>query len=170
MVGRSAGASAAPRIRTAAPADGPAVARIYVASWNAGFRGLMPPRRCDDDEIDRWRRDLGEPWPHRWWVAELERGVAGFAGICPSRDPVDPTLGELDTIAVAPDCWRRGVGRTLMAQALAFLARDGYREALLWTLADYPHGHAFYRDTGWQPDGGTRSGGLQVRFRHAIDP
>ena len=29
----------------------------------------------------------------------------GFAGIGPSRDPDDPRLGELDTIAVAPRAW-----------------------------------------------------------------
>ena len=91
-----------PVIRDATPDDAPVVARIYIDSWNAGFGDLMPFRTLDAERVERWRRDLSAPLPHRWWVAAMASEIVGFAGIGPSRDPIDPELGELDTIAIDP--------------------------------------------------------------------
>jgi ribosomal protein S18 acetylase RimI-like enzyme len=185
-------------IRTATAADAARVAQIYVDSWNAGFGDLMPPQVLEDDRIDRWAATLTTaasaasaasadsqpaatsartrtgprvattPRVARWWVAARCGAIAGFVGIGPSRDPVDPELGELDTIAVDPAHWRSGVGTALMRTALGALDDDGYREAILWTLADYDRGQRFYLSTGWTPDGGTRDNGHQVSFRHRL--
>jgi GNAT superfamily N-acetyltransferase len=77
-------------------------------------------------------------------------------------------LGELDTIAVRSSMRRRGVGGALMAIAVEDLAVDGYLSAIVWTLANYPHGDAFYRATGWTPDGASRAGGTQFRYRRSL--
>lgn len=155
-------------VRAANGDDALLVAHIYVESWNAGFVGLMPKREVAAELTERWRRDLTEPAPKRWWVAERKGLVIGFVGVGPSRNPVDPKLGELDTIAVSPGCWRVGVGRTLMSVALTYLKADGYREAILWTLAGYEQGQTFYEAMGWRLDGGTRAGGRQVRYRYFV--
>jgi N-acetylglutamate synthase-like GNAT family acetyltransferase len=154
-----------PIIRKARISDTPSIAQIYVDSWNIGFRGLLPARQLTAELVLRWERDLALPAPHRWWVAETAEIVVGFVGIQPSRDPLDPALGELDTIAVAPHCWRRGIGRALLAVALENLRADGYREAVLWTLAHYDQGQRFYEAAGWRLDGGVRDEGRQVRYR-----
>jgi GNAT superfamily N-acetyltransferase len=155
-------------IRGAAAGDAPTIARIYVESWNAGFGSLMPRRELDSELVARWRSDLGAPLPQRWWLATRDDSAVGFAGIGPSRDPIDPGLGELDTIAVAVSQWRTGVGRALMAHALQHLAADGYREALLWTLASYPRGAAFYESMGWRSNGAVRAEGRQVCYTHSL--
>lgn len=155
-------------IRVAEERDASAVVQVYIGSWNAGFAGLAPERRVDAELVARWKKDLIAPLPHRWWVAELNGIIIGFAGICPSRDPVDTNFGELDTIAVDPTMWRQGIGRGLMANALAYLVRDGYREAVLWTWANYDRGKAFYEKTGWFLDGRTRNDGRQVLYRHYL--
>jgi GNAT superfamily N-acetyltransferase len=155
-------------LRTARPADAAEVARIYIDSWNAGFGELMPHRIVTPELIGRWQDDLVQPLPHRWWVAELGGAIVGFAGIGPSRDPIDAGLGELDTIAVEPGQWRSGIGQRLMATAIDQLIADGYREAVVWTLANYPRGQRFYMATGWRPDGGTRDHGRQVRYRRSL--
>lgn len=154
-------------VRAASGDDAPQVTRIYVDSWNTEFVGLMPPRSVTAELVERWRQDLARLVPQRWWVAE-KGSVVGFVGIGPSRDPVDPTLGELDTIAVDPGCWRGGVGRALMAVALQHLMADGYREAVLWTLAGYGQGQRFYEATGWRLDGGARAGERQIRYRRVL--
>ena len=126
-------------IRTAAVDDAGAVTRIYIESWNAGFGELLSraDRTVTPELTERWQRDLAQPAPHRWWVAERSGRIVGFAGIGPSRDPVDPRLGELDTIAVDPRHWRTGVGRALISLALRYLVSDGYREAIVWTVEGY---------------------------------
>ena len=155
-------------IRPAVSRDCEEIARIYVISWNAGFGHLMGHRKVELELIGRWRQDLASPPPNRWWVAELDGTTVGFAGIRPSRDPVGPSLGELDTIAVDPACWRTGVGGALMSQCLRSLSEDGYLAAVLWTLANYPRGAGFYRATGWRPNGRVRDGGRQVSYTHPL--
>jgi GNAT superfamily N-acetyltransferase len=155
-------------VRPATPDDAEAVVHVYVDSWNSGFGPLMPAIAADRQRIDRWRGALAESPPARWWVAERHGAIVGLVGIRPSRDPIDPTLGELDTIAVDPGAWRSGVGRTLMSVALRWLRSDGYRSALLWTLRQYPRGISFYEATGWRPGGAHRQGGQQVRYDHDL--
>jgi len=157
-------------IRPAVPDDAEAVARIYIDSWNAGFGELMsqPNRTVTTELVERWRHDLAQPTPHRWWVAQHEGSIVGFAGIGPSRDPVDSQLGELHAIAIDPPYWRKGIGRALISLALQHLVSDGYREAVLWTVEGYERGIAFYEAMGWSRDGGVRDNGRQIRFRRDL--
>ena len=101
-------------------------------------------------------------------VAESGGSVIGFVGIGPSRDPIQPDLGELDTIAVAPSAWRHGVGRRLMGSAIELLGDAGYRRCILWTLADYEQGRSFYEATGWRSSGEVRDSGRQIAFRRVL--
>ena len=157
-----------PSIRPALPSDAEDITRIYVVSWNAGFGHLMEYREVDPELTARWQRDQGLSPPNRWWIAEIDRHTVGFAGIGPCRDPVDSSLGELDTIAVDPASWRTGIGRALMTHCLYFLSKDGYKEAALWTLENYPRGAGFYAATGWQRNGRVRDGGKQVSYSHPL--
>ena len=152
-------------IRPAVLDDTEAVARIYIDSWNAGYGELMSQadRTVTPDLTAHWSHDLAQPLPHRWWVAEHRGSIVGFAGIGPSRDPVDPEIGELDSIAVDPPYWRKGIGKALISLALQHLVSDGYREAILWTVEGYERGIAFYEAMGWKRDGGIRDGGRQIR-------
>ena len=147
-------------IRSATTEDAYRVTQIYVDSWNDGFPDLMPTAVLDDARVRRWTGELAEP---RWWVAEVNGLIAGFTGIGPSRDPIDPDLGELDTIAVDPAYWRRGVGKALMHKALEELAA-AYPEAILWTLANYPQRQRFYETTGWTLTDITRANGTQIAY------
>lgn len=155
-------------LRCANVTDAPAIVQIYVDSWNLGFNGLLPPITFTNERVARWERDLLAPLPQRWWAAEAGKSIIGFVGIGPSRDLCDPTLGELDTIAVTPAWWRSGVGRRLMQEALLWLRLDGYQEAILWTLAHYPRGQRFYEAMGWQLDGSVRDEGRQIRYRYKL--
>ena len=159
-----------PSIRSATPADVDEVTCIYIDSWNAGYGELLSraDRTVTPDLVKRWSHDLARPVPHRWWVAERMGLIVGVVGIGPSRDPVDPQLGELDTIAVDPPHWRTGVGRALISLAFQYLVSDGYNEAIVWTVEGYERGIAFYEAMGWRRDGGVRDEGLQIRFRQNL--
>lgn len=147
--------------------DAAEIAWVYVASWNEGFRHLMPPRVLDVEQVARWSREL-DSGRGRWWLAERGQSVVAFAGTAPSRDPIDPDLGELDTIAVAPRAWRQGAGRALMRTALHDLRDAGRHETILWTLADYDRGRRFYEATGWRRSGEMRDSGRQIAFRRSL--
>lgn len=155
-------------IRPAVQDDAAIITQIYVRAWNNGFGSRMPQIEASPARIERWQHDLSNATPTRWWVAEVQGEAVGFVGLGPSRDPVDPALGELDTIAVSPNTWRTGVGKALMRVALDRLRSDGYRSALLWTLSRYPQGESFYRANGWRLNGATRDGGNQVRYDYDL--
>ena len=134
-------------------------------------------RTVTTDLTERWRQTLARPVPHRWWVAEQMGSIVGFAGIGPSRDPVEVRLGELHAIAIDPPHWRSGVGKALASIALRYLVLDGYEEAIVWTVEGYERGIAFYEAMGWRRDGEVRSEGKHIRFgrdlsnlRTAISP
>ncbi len=159
-----------PIIRSASTTDAEAVARIYIDSWNAGFGELIeqPDRIVTPEHIECWRGDLAKSAPHRWWVAEHAGKIVGFVGIGPSRDPVGATLGELDTIAIDPSYWRRGIGKALASIAFRHLVANGYDDAIVWTVEGYEQGIAFYEAMGWKRDGGIRDNGRQVRLRRPL--
>ncbi len=162
-------------VRVATPADAAEVARVYVASWNAGLGERMRHREDTPGEIERWRTEL-DGRGTTWRVALLCDQVVGVVGTRPSRDPVEAGLveagcaglGEVDTVAVDPDAWRRGVGRSLMRHAVADLRAAGFTSAVLWTLTDYAPGDGFYRATGWLPDGATRDDGHEAAYRRSL--
>ncbi len=153
-------------LRPPTPDDVDTVATVYVDSWNQGFGHLLGFRDLTQDRIDRWRLDLAGQTTE-WTIGELDGEVVGFVGVGPSRDPVDPELGELHTIAVAPAHWRRGVGSALMARGLEQLGAR-WSQAVVWTPADYHRGHAFYRATGWSELDMTRASGTEVAFGRAL--
>lgn len=150
-------------LRPAVATDALVVAGVYVDSWNEGFGHLLGARQVTDDEVQRWARDLGDD-SVQWIVAEMRSTVVGFVGIGPSRDPIDPALGEIDTIAVDPAWWRRGIGALLMAEAVKLL-HERFRAAVVWTLAGYERGCRFYEAMGWQRSEETRRDGTQVAYR-----
>lgn len=153
-------------MRPASPADAQTLAQIYIDSWNEGFGHLMGFREMSAELTERWARDLASG-AVEWVVAEADDAIVGFVGVGPSRDPVQPDLGEVDTIAVDPRWWRRGVGRALMDEALERLRRR-FKSAIVWTVADYERGHAFYMATGWTFLQKSRAGGTEVAFGHSL--
>lgn len=151
-------------VRTATPADASDVVDIYVESWNEGFGARMPHMAVSPSRLSSWRQDLDSKTPTRWWLAEHHGSAVGFVGIRPCRDPCDPALGELDTIAVRPSAWRAGIGRQLMSVALNALRAEGYETAVLWTLNEYRCGESFYVASGWQRTDTLRQSGEQIRY------
>lgn len=102
--------------------------------------------------------------PERWHpsranvlVGEYDSRASGFACVRASADAdASPTTGELDAFYVMPSLWGRGVGRALLAEALAHLAASGFREATLWTEHRNDRPLRIYRAGGWTPDGAER--------------
>lgn len=152
------------KLRRATTDDAAEILYVYVESGNAGFDERMPRIEATPSRLAHWTHDLGPDTPTQWWLAQRAGQVVGFAGIGPCREPIEPGLGELDTIAVLPSAWRTGVGSRLMSIALDALRAEGYRTAVLWTLSQYPRGESFYLANGWRRNGTTRQAGGQERY------
>jgi len=115
-----------PIIRPAAPADIPAITAIYahaVTHGTATFE-IEPP---DEQEMANRFRALAEKgFPYL--VAERDRAVQGYAYAGPYRARVAYHYTLENSIYVAPDCHRQGIGRVLMEQLLSEAGARGFRQ------------------------------------------
>lgn len=116
---------------------------------------------------DAWSRGTMEAelaGPHGYYLAidgdAPGAPLAGYAGLLA---PAGSGQGDIQTIAVAPDARRRGLGRALMVELLDEARRRGADEVFLEVRADNPNAEALYLSLGfeqiatrpryYQPDG-----------------
>jgi phosphinothricin acetyltransferase len=115
-------------IRPATPADIPGITRIYaqaVGEGTASFE-LDPP-----DEAEMMRRmrallDGGFPYI----VAADGAAIAGYAYAGPYRLRPAYRFTVEDSIYLAPQAQRRGIGRLLLAELITLCEQRGYRQML----------------------------------------
>lgn len=157
------------------------LAFVHVRSWQSAYRELLSQDYLDaltpEQRVRSWRRTLADTdWPRRGTVVAEDGDLVGFACIGPSRDAVPVHVGEISSMYVLPAHWGAGVGRRLMAAALASLRSAGCTEAQLWVLDTNARAIRFYESGGWRADGGAKTdeiGGVtitEVRYRCELRP
>jgi L-amino acid N-acyltransferase YncA len=117
-----------PVIRRAEPADIPHITRIYahaVRHGTASFE-IEPP---DEAEMARRHRTLADGgFPYL--VAEVGGGIAGYAYAGPYRPRPAYRFSVEDSVYVAPEAHRRGVGRALLDALIAEAQTRGFRQMI----------------------------------------
>ena len=170
-------------VRPATPADAEALARLHLRSWRATYDPLLTPadRRLIrlDERRTAWRARLAGP-SGSVWLAERAGHVLGLVAVGPAEDPdLDARhVGEVASIHVSPGRRGFGLGRQLLTRGEAVLRELGYREAILWVLADNAAARRLYEHLGWLPDGAAlrrEMGGVaglpvvdEVRYRRSL--
>jgi L-amino acid N-acyltransferase YncA len=115
-------------IRTATSADIPAITRIYahaVTYGTASFE-LEPP-----DQAEMARRQqalLARSFPYI--TAELADAVVGYAYAGPYRDRRAYDWCVEDSLYIAPEFHRRGIGRLLLTRLIAESEALGFRQMI----------------------------------------
>lgn len=158
-------------VRRAIPDDAFPIAALDVATWRVAYRGLMPDDYLEglsvDEKAESWRANLLKhqaPGRKRWLVAEVDDQIVGYARVGPTKDD-GKEVGLLYLLYVLPEYWNRGIGKTLLLQAIDDLIDLGQKEAILWVLQDNARAREFYESQGWVPDGRTNSeyyGGVRL--------
>ncbi|WP_342664582.1 ribosomal protein S18-alanine N-acetyltransferase [Humibacter albus] len=132
---RSALPSAAGRLRVATEADLAAIMALETSVF----------------VTDAWSTDLMRAElvsPHSYYlVAEREGAIVAYSGLRAVQGAAD---ADIQTIAVAPQARRLGVGRALMRAMLAEAARRGGSDVFLEVRADNPPAQTLYRDLGFE--------------------
>ena len=164
-------------VRPAGVEDAAAIAWVHVRTWQAAYAHAFGAERLAGLDVERragfWREWLAGERANVF-VAEDEGRVVAFASV--GANEQEPELGELYAIYALPEAWGSGAGPALMAAALAALRAAGFREALLWVLADNPRARRFYEREGWRADGAEREEELlgvrvvEARYRIELRP
>jgi ribosomal protein S18 acetylase RimI-like enzyme len=133
-------------VRPATVEDVPRIEAVEVAAGER-FRGVEDPRiaRCADappySRAGLERASIEQ----RAWVAVDDGGsIIGFAVAW-----VVDGEGHLDELAVAPAYGRRGVGRSLVDEVVAWTVAQGLVSITLTTFRDVPWNGPYYEKLGF---------------------
>ena len=156
----------APHVRPATSADIPAIARIYahaVRHGTASFE-LEPPDEAEMSRRQRALLDGGYPY----LVAEIDGRVAGYAYAGPYRTRPAYRFTVENSIYIAPQAHRRGIGRVLLDALIAQCEMRGYRLmiAVIGDSAQTPS-IALHRAAGFQMVGAFE--GVGYKFDRWLD-
>ncbi len=141
------------------PADARGVGALHHRAWVDTYAAALPVDYWDtwttSRSVSRWRRILAEPTPRRVLrlVAKEGRQVVGFGVRGPARDrpEVAPSRAiELWSIYVESRLHGSGIGQGLLEACLG----PG-EPAELWVWSGNARAIAFYRRSGFEPDGAT---------------
>jgi ribosomal protein S18 acetylase RimI-like enzyme len=147
--------------RAPIPADAPTLARLHVAAWQKGYRGLMPDAFLDalsaQDAEPRWVALLADD-TGALLVAEVEGEVLGASRFGPTLDrDVPAQTAEIHSLNVDPAAWGYGVGSALLTAAMERLANQGYTRVSLWVVHGNRRARALYERHGFVTDGTDRT-------------
>ena len=144
-------------VREATVNDTTAVAQVHVRSWQVAYRGLMADEYLDqltvEERATRYRFGSGDVTTLRTIVAIDDGSLLGFATFGLLREVDLPETGEIFALYVDPDCWRHGIGTTLITSAWKSLRAMSISKVLLWVLEGNDHATRFYESQGWTADG-----------------
>ena len=143
-------------VRDAVAEDAVAIARVWVAAWQAAYAGLMPAKYLAgltaEAAVPAFERSLREG--QSVLVLEQGRDILGFSAYGASRDSgAGPETGEVIAINLHPSGWGRGFGRELLRETQQRLGQQGFSDATLWVLHGNARARRFYDALGWRLDG-----------------
>ncbi|MFG3370214.1 GNAT family N-acetyltransferase [Streptomyces sp. NPDC048156] len=148
-------------IRTAVPADAPALAALHLRA-----RATYYPEGFPDDGTDwvqAWGEAIARP-RSQILVSVRDGAVVGLASFrTPEGEPKD--VVKLFQFHVSPDHWRQGVGSELHAACVEEWHADGFTQAWLDVHGDNQRAQAFYARQGWADEGYGDHGGSHRRMR-----
>jgi L-amino acid N-acyltransferase YncA len=123
-------------IRPAALSDIPAITRIYAVAVEQGTASfeLEPP---DEAEMARRMQRLQEGG-YPYIVAEREGAVAGYAYAGVYRPRPAYRWSVEDTVYIAPQHQRTGIGRELLHHLIQAAERGGFRQ-MIAVIGDSPN-------------------------------
>jgi ribosomal protein S18 acetylase RimI-like enzyme len=145
-------------IRKAEINDAPVLAKVHVDSWRVTYKGIIPESHYEiftyQNKELTWSERLSKQ-TEEIYIAEEDRQPVGILSIGPGRDEdLDQNIaGEIKTIYILPEHWRHGIGTILVKKAEKEFRNHGYKEIMVWVLAENTRARIFYEKRGYEPDG-----------------
>jgi phosphinothricin acetyltransferase len=115
-------------IRSTTPADIPAITAIYahaVRTGTATFE-LEPPDEAE--MLRRYEKLRAGPFPYI--VAEIGGKVAGYAYAGPFRERPAYRFTVEDSIYIAPEMQKHGIGKALLEELVRLAEQAGFRQMM----------------------------------------
>lgn len=124
------------------------VSKVYAESWKTAYKGIVPQDYLDKLDDHRWVSFLTSDIDRLWLASDGEK-IVGTATYAPARDRKYAGWGEIISIYLLPQYYRRGVGTRLLKEALSSLFEMGYDKVYLWVLEENYIARDFYEKNGF---------------------
>lgn len=136
-------------IRSAAPDDALAIARVHVESWRSTYAGIVP---------DAYLAGLDETLRVKLWrewltsgavvlVSERKGEIVGFAHAGKIREPIEAADAEIYSLYLLREAQGRGIGQELLRAVAKKLRDQGFNSLGLWVL-ERNRARVFYERCG----------------------
>ena len=116
------------KIRPATFADIPAITRIYAHAVKTGTASFELEAPNEEEMRGRMKAVLDSKFPY--FVAEIDGEIAGYAYASFYRTRPAYRFTVEDSVYVAADMQRRGIGRTLLEKLIAACTALGFRQMI----------------------------------------
>jgi ribosomal protein S18 acetylase RimI-like enzyme len=149
-------------LRAGTVSDAEEIEAVHWAGLEGAYLGRVPgwpaEARIIADRTSRWRQWLAAPEIDTI-VAECQGRIAGFCTLRPDTESHfgATTQGEMPTLYVHPNYWRRGFGRRLCLEGINRARERGFSSIVLWVVYVNERARLFYERLGFRPDGTCRS-------------
>lgn len=159
------------QLRLATPDDARSLANVFIASWRAGYPGIVNQDlldALDEDETTDWLRGLMATNGFTTWLVHSQSGtVLGFSRH--GDDPADSRRGHIYSLYVHPAAGGRGIASALVGHDLRLLTNRGFDTVTLWVFEANERARHLYASFGFAPDGARRVepeyGAQEIRLR-----
>ena len=123
-------------IRTAILADIPIIARINVDTWRSNYVGIVPDDYLAGMSYEKYKGFELDFLSGKffYYIAEIEREIAGYACITLDNEADKKSRGELKMIYVKKDFQNLGIGKKLFLKISEYLYDNGCKSLIAWTL------------------------------------
>ena len=138
-------------IRRMLCSDEAEVGRLYVKSWRAGYRGLLPQDYLDGLGEWRWNSKFTDI-PGSFVITDGDI-IAGHSCARPAADEAMSGWGEVWTLYVLPEYWGKGYGSALLRNSVEWLSEQGFNRVYLWALDTNIRARRFYEKHGFCENG-----------------
>ena len=149
-----------PTIRTAALADIPAITRIYAHAVTRGTASFELDPPSEAEMAKRMQSVLNGKFPY--FVAEADGRIAGYAYASLYRTRPAYRFTVEDSVYVAPDMHRRGIGKLLLERLVEACTSLGYRQ-MIAVIGDSDQAASIgvHKACGFEPAGNLRNIGYK---------
>lgn len=117
-------------IRPATLVDIPAITAIYAHAVTCGTASFEIEPPGEQDMADRFRALINGGFPYLVAESGAAAAVRGYAYAGPYRARIAYRYTLENSVYVAPDCHRRGIGRALMDELVSQAGMRGFRQMI----------------------------------------
>lgn len=140
-------------IRKATSDDAASIAKVHVASWQSTYKDIMPDDVLANLNIERrlqyWQQVIAKDASDVvLLIVEKDNKIIGFISGGKPQESVEDYDGELYATYLLSEVQGQGIGRKLVQAFAEEMQRRGFKNLVLWVLADNTHSKGFYEHLG----------------------